>query len=578
MSIAQNEPLNLVLEATNLPLMEPEYDNTLIRIKIGSRDWKPVDKIVSSTRERTIFAYSTSGPWTPGAMTVSFCSVEVRNCEDLALFNVTIVKDIAPLVENVFPQKVYAHEESSITANILYMDPATTIEDLFLKLIIPSNTSQLITAISLTSLAPSSCLFSECSNFNIVFKVPVNPAGMDKATEAFVIISALGKEVNATFRYKPSGQPVVELLEPQTAVLTSAEHLPVTIFLRNFPSAGCKHKSCSEEAYNGNMKVLFDDVPGTIVPGSLENVGELLRFSVIPPSLTTAHAALCCIQASDEEANDVSVDFNFTYTLPAPQLTPSNGITTGHTPVSLRVLGVQKLVLAQDLILTLCSQPVSQFTVVDAAFAGGRLPFITVTFNSPKCSAGVSEGTLAAADGSASASFSFTYFTAPQISSAIPNMITVDGRTSEGLTTVLRVAGLPATTSAGITVEIAGIQCDLFAACTIVQIVNTLHYVEVTVKVPPAAEGEQQIRVTSGERTALSTLTYYQPHMEIRSVRWCSTCNSRFCISNGICTSTMTEPRENAAPTSGKGYVVLVVDNMPVVSFDEQGKSVVIPK
>jgi hypothetical protein len=104
----------------------------------------------------------------------------------------------------------------------------------------------------------------------------------------------------------------------------------------------------------------------------------------------------------------------------------------------------------------------------------------------------------------------------------------------------------------------------------VTRISNALGYVDVTVRVPPGSEGEQPVRVTSRGRTAVGSLTYYQPPLEIRTVRWCPQCNGRFCLSNGMCVDTQTEPRENTAPRSGKGSVVLVVDNMPVVAFDAQ--------
>jgi hypothetical protein len=381
-----------VIEASNIPRIEPLYNPGLIRIKIGSRPWVPADRIILSSRESTLFTYSTPGPWAlagnSDVMQVSFCSTEVSDCEHAATFNVTITKTPKPAVFSMFPQVVNSNEASTVTTTILYLNPATTLSSLSVRLIIPSaDVSQRIAATSLTSLAPASCAYPECSKFNLVFNVPANPAGLDKAAEALVAISALGKDVNATLRYKASGTPSLERFSPRSAVLTSTVDTPVTIFLRNFPSAVCKDTSCSDEARDGNVKVLFDDVPGAIVPGSLADAGELLRLQVVPPSLTSARAASCAIMASDRAANEVSVSvgFTFTYTAPAPQLTPNEGVSTGQTLVTLTAVGFQRLASAQDLSLTLCSEKVSQLTIVDSVSAGNSMSSITVVFTTPDC-------------------------------------------------------------------------------------------------------------------------------------------------------------------------------------------------
>ena len=49
--------------------------------------------------------------------------------------------------------------------------------------------------------------------------------------------------------------------------------------------------------------------------------------------------------------------------------------------------------------------------------------------------------------------------------------------------------------------------------------------------------------------------------------RYCPACVGRFCISNGLCEGRI-EPKDNTAPASGMGYVVIVVDNMPALSFN----------
>jgi hypothetical protein len=583
-TISENEPLNLVVEARNMPRIEPDYDPALVRIKIGTRPSVPVDRIISSTRASTVFAYSLPGPWKlvsrSETMRVSFCYTDMRSdCEEqaAATFNVTIAKTPDPFLISMFPEVVLSNETSTITTTIMFLNPATTLSSLSLRLIIPSTSiSERITPTLLTSLAPSSCVYSDCSKFSLIFSVPRNPAGPDKSGTALIMISALGRQANATLKYKASGSPILELLMPRSAALTSSTHAPITMFLRNFPSAECKDtSSCRDEASEGHIKVLFDGIAGVIVPGTLTDAGELLRLQVVPPSLTSARVARCVIQVSNRAAKEVSVGFAFAYTDVGPWLSPSEGVSTGQTLVTLTAVGVDRLASAQDLSLMLCFQQVPQLTVIDSVSASNTLPSITVAFKTPPCAPGTSQGTLAAADGSASVSFLFSYFTAPKISTITPSAATVDGRTSCGTTAVLRVIDLPTTTSASTsdtTVEIAGVTCGLPAECHVISIVQAQGYMDLTVKVPPAPEGEQPVRVASHGRTAIGTLTYFQPPMEIQSVRWCSKCTSRFCISNGVCTSTQTVPRENAAPITGLGYVVLVVDNMPPVSFDTQGK------
>jgi hypothetical protein len=309
---------------------------------------------------------------------------------------------------------------------------------------------------------------------------------------------------------------------PRSVGLDNTAASPITLFLRNFPSARCKSSSCSAEAQRGNIRVLFDDNPGTIDPQSLTDVGGLLRLRVTAPPTPRARSVRCAVTATDDSASEVLVYFDFAYDAPAPLLLPAEGVSDGGVLVSLTVYGwgsvVQKLSTPDDVQLSLCSQSVP--ASISSSALSSRSSSLTVTFTAPKCgTVGTSRGVITSADGSASTAFTFTYFTAPRIVSATPNTATLDGRTTEGGVTVLRVVDLPPATVADIAVEFAGIACRQSAACRVTRVVNALGYVDVTVRVPPGAAGEQPVFVTSRGRTAQGSFSYFQPSPEILTVR-----------------------------------------------------------
>jgi hypothetical protein len=209
-SITQNEVLSLVIEAANVPRVEPVFNPALVQIQVGNRPAVAADAILSSTRDTTMFSYTTPGPWelssTSGqsrTLLVSFCFTEVSNCQNKASFNVTIRPTPSPVAVSTFPDVVDSDKSAEISTVIWYgdhtVDDATDVTS-FLYVLGADNIPLRVLSIERLSLA--SCMFRECSRYRMSFLVPENPAGSDFGADAVMFITAGGFTANSTFRYK----------------------------------------------------------------------------------------------------------------------------------------------------------------------------------------------------------------------------------------------------------------------------------------------------------------------------------------------------------------------------------------
>ncbi len=396
-----------------------------------------------------------------------------------------------------------------------------------------------LSAVSLTRLSPSSCIYRDCSKFQLNVQTPMsNPVGSDRGGMAVLMITAAGLSVNASFVYKAQGSPFVESYSPRSVSTTAATPAAATItfYVRNFPSSSCMSNACQDEVVSSGLTVMFGEMAGTLVPGSVAGLSGLLTFKIIAPTSSYARAVQGSIRSTNSSFGQVSLAFDFSYMAPPGSVAPSEGVTNGGNVVTITAYGwsaqaVASVTQTSSVVVSVCSTTAVVQSVLAAVYSSTE-SYVRVSARMPACSsAGTRSGNIAAADGSASAPFSFMYFKTPTITSATPNRATLDGMTtaSDGMSTVLRVADLPAVqpgAATALVVTFAGVLCDgRVRTCTVTNIANSVGYVDVTVKVPAVTvEGSQPVKVTSGGRTAEGMFEYFVPAPEIRSVSHCPQC------------------------------------------------------
>ncbi len=463
----------------------------------------------------------------------------VQGCANVVTFNVTVQATPPPQASSVFPQSVSSDASANMAITIMYLAPSTRLQDVSLELSSGGHVVSNLSAVSLVRLSPSSCIHRDCSRFQLNIQTPPsNPAGISSGGPAIVMITAAGLRVNASFVYRAQGSPSLESYSPRSILTTavSAGAATVTFYARNIlPS--CRSPACQDEVASGGIRVLFGSMTGTLVPGSISALNGLLAFSVVAPTSAHAQTVQGSITSTNTSSAQEPLPFDFAYTAPPALAAPSQGVMTGGDVVRITAYGwsaqtVASVTQASSVVVTVCGTTAAVQSVLAAVYSTNE-SYVQVSVRMPACSTvGTRSGTItAAADTSASAPLSFVYFKAPTITLATPNRATLDGRTtaSDGVSTVLRVADLPsvqAGAAAGLAVTFAGVNCDGGArTCSVTNIVNSIGYVDVTVKVPAAtAEGLQPVRITSGGRTAESVFEYFAPAPEIRSVSYCPVC------------------------------------------------------
>jgi hypothetical protein len=443
-----------------------------------------------------------------------------------------------PQASSVFPQSVGSDTSASLAITLMYLAPSTRLQDVSLQVASGGHVLSNLSAVSLVRLSPSSCIYRDCSRFQLNMQTPPsNPAGSSRGGPAIVMITAAGLSANASFVYRAQGSPSLESYSPRSILTTadSAGAATVTFYARNILSS-CRSPACQAEVATGGLRVLFGDMEGTLVPGSVAALNGLLTFSVIAPTSAYARSVQGSIISTNSSSAQEPLLFDFSYMAPPALAAPSQGAMTGGDVVTITAYGwsanaVASVTQASSVVVTVCGTTAPVQSVLAAVYSSNE-SYVQVSIRMPACSTvGTRSGMIAAASTSASATFSFLYFKAPTITSATPNRATLDGRTmaSDGVSTVLRVADLPSVqggAATGLAVTFAGVNCDGgVRTCSVTNIVNSIGYVDVTVRVPAAtAEGLQPVRITSGGRTAESVFEYFVPAPEIPSVSYCPVC------------------------------------------------------
>lgn len=576
--IFETNDLEVTVTCSNVPRFEAPFDASLLNITVGNAGTPASDvAVISSSVSATTFSFSSSGPWPIGTVSVSFCHKSVAGCP-AASFDATVEALPAPSITEVYPALVPSNRETAATVTVSHLPASNPVVSLS---IVFADVRVTLDVLGF-DLQDKACEHRACSVHKISVNLPPNPLGSDLGGLAVVELSSPEGASNSSVSYISEAEPIiVSVFPPSKQPLESAGSDPITIYLKNFPSASCKQSaSCAEQAIAGGLKVYFGPDRGEVVASSLLDMQGLLSFSVLAPASGLARSVEATVYAqatSEEGSPDKMVPFDYEFSQPVPTLAPSEAQETGGTLITITALGWGEVASSisepSDLSVTLCGEEARVLEVSEASSSSTHSRVVSV-FVAPACSSSNSlvSGQISSASGASTSSFQVSYYPSPSIppGGMSPSMGTVHGGDDCAIT-IQDVP--PIETLADITVVFGGSQCVRGGDCSVTGFSNGLGSATILVRSPPSeTAGDQIVAVTVKGRQAVETsFKYIRPMPSVVSVVWCALCDatdSRPCISAGLCTATGVPPTKGSVPISGQGVLTIRASNLPPIPYD----------
>jgi len=486
-----------------------------------------------------------------------------------------------------------------LTVQVAYLDPELATLDSWKRVAtvgggVSTEGIRTVDIMDVVSKMDQGCKAKYCSviEFKLMFP-PLNEAGQDTGGSAVITIETLDTDMRLEFTFILTRAGLPSIVRMQPAAIPLAGNVPVTIFLKNFPSPACKESvppTCKQDAKTAGLRVEFQNV-GNPKNVTMVDLNGMLVLTFLAPSRETATDATGKIVLVGTGAE---LEFDMAYTMPHARISPMDGRISGGATVTISAMGWYTMDTASEtwstsdmttrnLGIKLGESLLALSSVRSVAVASGAL--VAVIEIPASSTVGTVSGSISAELSSNDprmqrmSQFVFQYFNEPVLRSVAPNIATLSGKTTalDGRSVLLTISHFPVVTSSSdVKVSFGPIVCGVGAMCSIIELrsfqVNNANELQLCVGVPPfSTPGIVSIsvectRVELGSwtpKTAFSTFSFFKPLPAVRSVRWCSECNSgRTCIVMGSCGGAKA-PLENMLPLSGGGTMVITLENPP---------------
>ena len=573
------------LQLTNFPRLTDLSDPSQVSVKFGGETIS-VRRIESSSYSGTVVSFNT------GTSLTATETIQVyytpSGLARAGGFNFVIDPDPSPTILSFFPDKGRALKELSMSATVLYVDPALASSWTVSLSGGPLSVNKAL-APTVTQQSATGCEQRHCSKYLVQYKVP-SDAIPESGGDVKVVISAGTDSVEIpSFRFDKDDTPSIEALDPTSMSIQDTGSAVVTMYLKNVPATFCSSFSACRVKFGslgGRPRV------GAVIAASYAN--DLLTVKVRPPRVGAGGTV--DVEISDNGGTPIV--FNaFGFLAPPAAPVPIDGACSGGETITLEIVGWGAEVRSADAISVLFGDKEGKVDKIISSVAQADYSETVLQITTPILDGmGIYQGVVSYAG--KTSSFDFECFDSP-IAKATPASATLDGRvlaSSDGKTIMLELSNFPALeTSADVVVRFGDVVCD-GAACSVLSYTNLPDSVSLQITAPAVARsanvflsatfqgkaappkgGDPSKVYIRSKKTAKAAFSHYRPNPVVMSARFCSECSEgRTCIKSGLCKDRV-RPKLNALGISGSGVLTVVVDNFPKIPFDARSGAIRAP-
>uniref|UniRef100_A0A7S0MAX3 GAIN-B domain-containing protein n=1 Tax=Cryptomonas curvata TaxID=233186 RepID=A0A7S0MAX3_9CRYP len=461
-----------------------------------------------------------------------------------------------------------------------------------------TNISANLKVIALTLLS-SDCLDALCALHSISFELPSSADGIDVSSDVQLDFFASGMPMGkASYRYIANSQAVVDSFDPKSLFVTESGMKNITIFTKNFPTAGCtRNSSCQADLDTLSVTVTFGKLSGVVT--AISDSGSFLIISCLSPVVNQAESVTVTVQGlSKSQRTKANLTFGFTYTVPPAIVKPVDGSSLGGTLLTVTALGwgdVSNRINSTDLVIVRCGTArrarrrwsVKSILSARSVASDSSVSVLVQSLAAPgtedansivQCQIG---NTLT----SAVSNFSWSYYQRPTILSVAPTRATVGGYTGrgDGSFVDIVVTGFPNVAVLSDLSVVFKPSKGSSSNATVNSFSNAAGNLYLSVRVPPTEQiiddkvsaisvefprpnFETRTAATVSTGPGISSFEYFVPKPAILSARWCRECNDgSVCIINGVCKNSV-RPLVSQAALSQPGTLTILVQNLFNVS------------
>ena len=597
-----SDTLSFTLTLGNIPRLKRPYDVKEVLVEIGDLGYAPVSKISSSLRYETKVLVEVETTMAVGNLVVK-AYAKARGVDTAGSKSLIVIPTPAAVAASLYPGQGSTDAGHQIAVTAQYLPPNLVIGDITSAKVVTAQGNEYDVSLDQVKSKRGQCLHGFCSLFDIkvsVSALPESDNGGGLAT--FTISDQNSAFLSWEFKYIASGTPKIIDYKPksQNVVIdetsSEASRTTVTIYLKDFPSPQCKDdKTCATEASLRQTTVKFGawsvETPSRMT--QLDN--GMLQLEVLAPAGTTSSVQQIRISAEAAgEAALVQTDpVDFTYTKPAPSISPVDAPVSGGQIVTVTAYGVSGIPDLAGIAFSLVDATGNEVAATGAAqtLVATETQVVSkmvLELMMPAKVAGIYRGQVKRAlDSTLIGGFEFEYFETPLVAYASQIEGTVNGLTSDGSTMSLEVQNFPPISSGADVIVSFGTESS-----HVIDFITFKGGVFLTLHVPPAANlapgaitlsiqfagaeptppgGQVGVTYERSAKVASLTFTYFVPLPEVISVKWCEFCNiGRACLVNGRCKDGKV-PKDRRAPLRGVGTLTVQMINAPEVDVDSLG-------
>ena len=582
-NIFAGQDLDFAVKLENFPRLSFPFSEEDVIVQLDGVDVPTGSiRILSSDRYATSLTFTAQSPTgSPAQVTLGSRSMGLGSVVTIDVL-VDPVPD--PLVKSSFPSSdeiVPPDIETQISVKVAHLPLSVSDWQVSAIMTFSSNPIPYQVQVEGSRNMDESCSDTYCSLYEFILMVPsLAQADQEQGGTGRLQITADSIAVELDLTFRAVGEPSVHQVVPKK-LETSASMQDVQLYVRNFPSAGCKATSCVEEAMNAGLEIEFASLTSPANDYVAEDLNGLLVLTFQAPLSNKAGRVSGILQTSSGSP----LSFEIEYKMPPATVGPMDGSVSGGQQVTISASGWWETggsmpeIAKDDLTITFGETPLQESAIISVNQEDLELKVVIITPQSDKTGAIAGQVTWDGISSSVTSRFEFDYYQDPVVTSMEPHKATLRGKTAaeDGETVLVTIKDAPQRMSSAsdVTISFGDVVCGPSSGCGIKSIRSSkqdgARYVYLSVRVPtwPMPE-DVSVGVTAAAapgrmtRSVSSRFTFYQPLPSALSARWCSSCatDARTCIVMGLCGDDSV-PLRNLLPLSGGGTVTVLVRDPP---------------
>ena len=569
--IVQNVATKIRVRMSNFPKIQDASGRVPVQVAVNSQGNHMLTEIdvLSSTYESTLLGLTLTVDQAGDARVTLYHTAS--GAGSAVSFDVLVQRTGVAEVTSFFPAKLQAEESQQLLVSIASLPLATT----------PSSLTVVI-FFEVQKLTVRGVIVEEVRTQGPGFhSVTLMIPGQDIPKEggpAKVLFQTDSAQFDFSIDFESSDTPQIASVSPSSmSVTASSSESTIDVYLSNAASLNCI----------AGCTVTFGIDDGTVIGSSVRD--GLVHVELRAPSQKSKGMQEVRLRSNLPE--DVVFAFSFTY--PEARVEPVDGTCNGASSVTITALGWgASLVDLNNLAVKFDGQPATVSKVLHS-IADATRSETSVVAKVPDLgiSRGLVFGVIQYND--KVSEFKFECY-APVSGYVFPTKATVQGKTThkDGDRVDLWLSNFPHVSKpSDLAIRFGNTKCDGIG-CAILTVQNSVQGVQVAVSVPMSpyvgkvdldviyvgptssfAKPINKLRLQSdaeySQRKISIKFTYFLPTPTLLSAHWCKICPaSGNCIENDRC-MTGHEPVLHAVPSSGSGTLILAIQDLVVVSFQD---------